>query len=500
MGTQVSGRAAVSEVDPLFRRRLDQSLAVLRELVERPGFGGGAGTVGAELELFLCDDRGAPLPANIAVVEAAGDRRVVVEGNSHLTEINLSPAPLADTPFRAMRAEMDHCVAVLAAAAAQFGARIVPIGTLPTLRPADLTADSLTALPRYAAIDAALVGRRGEPFAIDIAGEDAVRLDWGSIALVGATCSWQVHLAVAPADYTRYYNAAQLATGPALAAAGNSPLLLGKRLWHESRIPLCEQVLDDRDRRARAQGRPGRVSFGRDWLTDGVVGLFAETVREHGPTLGELSEEDPERQLRAGAVPALNELRLHQSTVWTWNRPVYDPAGGGHVRVEMRALPSGPTAADMTANAAFLVGLLIWLGDELPDMAARLPFAAARGNFRAAARDGIGSTLAWPSGLLPGEKWTAADLVTRLIPLAAQGLRRAGTAPEDSDPLLATVAERVGSGQTGAVWQRRALAAAEERRTHREALADVVRRYADLADLGEPVHRWPVPGRARAIG
>ena len=124
------------------------------------------------------------------------------------------------------------------------------------------------------------------------------------------------------------------------------------------------------------------------------------------------------------------ELRLHQGTVWRWNRPVYDPASGGHLRIELRALPAGPTVIDMLANAAFLIGLSQWLAAQDQRWTWRLSFERAEDGFYRAAQHGLAAEVTWPFGdnsrlrILP-----AAKLVPELLPAARQGWWLAGWRP-----------------------------------------------------------------------
>ena len=240
----------------------------------------------------------------------------------------------------------------------------------------------------------------------------------------GANTSFQVHLRVNPAEFTRTYNAVQLATAPVLAVAGNSPTFLGHRLWEETRIALFKQSVDDRDSRGPRR-RLARIAFGTGWLRGGPVELFAESVRLHQPLLPVLGASDPRADGEAERqAPPLDELRLHQGTVWRWNRAIYDPACGGHLRIEMRALPAGPTVIDMLANAAFLIGLSLWLAGQDPQWTYQLPFERAEHNFYRAAQHGLAAALSWPLGTetVPAHR-SSAQLVTRA---AAIGPGRAG--------------------------------------------------------------------------
>jgi hypothetical protein len=279
-----------------------------------------------------------------------------------------------------------------------------------------------------------------------------------------------------------------------LAVAGNSPTFLGHRLWEETRVALFKQAVDDRDAAGRSSRRVSRVAFGTGWTTAGALELLAESARLHEPVLPVLGPERPLALVEAGRLPALDELRLHQGTVWRWNRAIYDPAAGGHLRIELRALPAGPTVVDMLANAAFALGLTLALAPEAGRWTRRLAFQQAHHNFYRAAQLGLGAELAWPlgpdgqAGALP-----AGELALRLLPTAAQGLEAAGVAAEEAGRLLEVVEARVAAGQTGAAWQRQALAALEPRLGRERALTAMLERYLELQWAGDPVHTWPAP-------
>jgi hypothetical protein len=477
-----------------FERRLDDCLAALSRLLERPGFGTGPITVGAELELFLVDGQGRALPLNQVVREEAADPRVVLEVDRFNLELNLTPAPLAGRPFSALAGELDEALALVRRSAARRGGRIVMVGILPTLRAEELRLAALSDAARYRALNNGIRRLRREPFRIRIDGADPLELAADDIGLEGANTSCQVHLKVDPEQFASHFNAIQLAIGPALAVAGNSPTFLGHRLWAETRVALFKQALDDRDAAGRSSRRLCRVAFGTGWSATGAIGLLEESVRLHEPVLPVLSGERPLERVAAGQVPALAELRLHQSTVWRWNRAIYDPAGGGHLRIEARALPAGPTVVDMLANAAFLLGLTLALAPDADAWTRRVPFPQAHHNFYRAAQLGLRAELVWP--LDPGGRarpLPADQLVRRLLPVARQGLEDAGVLPDEADRLLAVVQARAATGRTGAVWQRRALAALEPRLGRERALAAMLERYLELQGTNRPVHTWPVP-------
>jgi hypothetical protein len=477
-----------------FEARLEESLTALGRLLERPGFGSGPVTVGAELELCLVDAQARALPRNQEVRAETADPRVVLEIDRFNLELNLTPAPLAGRPFAAMASELDQALGIVRRAAAWHGGRVAMVGILPTLRPEDLQLAALSDAPRYRALNNGLRRLRQEPFRVRISGADPLELAADDVGLEGANTSFQVHLRVDPDRFAAHFNAAQLATGPVLAVAGNSPTFLGHRLWQETRVALFKQAVDDRDAAGRSSRRVSRVAFGTGWARSGPLELLEESVRLHEPVLPVLGQERPLDRLDDG-VPALEELRLHQGTVWRWNRAIYDPAGGGHLRIEMRALPAGPTVVDMLANAAFLLGLTLSLAPGAADTTRRFAFQQAHHNFYRAAQFGLGAALAWP--LTPGGRpgiLAAPELVRHLLPAARQGLEDAGVLAEEASALLSVIEARAASGQTGAAWQRLTLAALEPELGRERSLAAMLERYLDLQQAGEPVHTWPLPG------
>ncbi|MEV0595552.1 glutamate--cysteine ligase [Nonomuraea cavernae] len=451
-----------------FGERLDEQLGALRELLDQPGFGEGPTTIGAELELFLVDGKGRPLPRNEEVRESLDDPRVVLELGRFNLEVNLTPVPLAGRPFERLGAEIQETVTKVDAAVGrledQGGA--LPIGILPTLDSEDFTREAISDQNRYRAMSRGVRRLRLEPFLVKI--ED-LELSVEDVILEAANTSWQVHIRTPPDRFARLFNAAQLATGPVLAVCGNSPYFLGRQLWEETRIALMEEAADDRDVERRYR-KDGRVTFGSDWVREGAYELFERYVRDYDPILPDLTDD-------AGPLD-VPELRLHQGTVWQWNRPVYDPADGGHLRVEMRALPAGPSCADMTANTAFLLGLTLAQAER--DLTG-YRFAETYQNFYRAAMHGLDAKLSWPG--LDGE-FEAPDLVLRLLPEARAALLAAGVVPDEVDNALGVIEERTRLRRTGAVWQREALARLNGDRNR------LVREYRENALTGVPVHLW----------
>ena len=489
MGLEIERDQFQSRDYDRFADRLASCLGVLEELLARPGFGRGPAELGAELELALIDDGARALPLNEEVLRETVDERMTVELDRFNLECNLIHCGLAGGPFAHIRREIETARDELERAAAVHGGRIAMIGILPTLSEVDLQADAMTDAVRYRALSRSLRARRGGPFQLDIDGADPLRLDCDDVTYEGAATSLQLHLRVPPDQFSDVFDAVQLATAPALAIGANSPTFLGHRLWDETRVALFKQAVDERDTRSRT--RAPRVSFGTGWLTQGPIELFRQAVRDYGVLLPVLDGEDPDEALEAGRVPALREIRLHQGTVWSWNRPVYHPHGGGHVRIELRALPSGPTIEDMVANAAFAIGVGLGLAPEMPRIREAMAFEAAHSNFYRAAQRGLEAELHWPD-LERGEVgvWKAGDLVQALGGIAREGLERFGVDPDEADRAITTIERRAVAGQTGAGWQRARLARLGDGHPTPQALEQMLEDYVARSASGEPVHEW----------
>lgn len=493
MGLEIDREQFVPRDFIRFDERLRCSLGVLEEMLGRPDFGVGTNSLGAELEVALTDPFGRPLPINEEVLRETLDERMTVELDRFNLECNLRHVDLAGRPFAHLRSECESARRELERAAALHGGRVVMIGILPTLEAADLGASAMTSATRYRALSRALRGKKRGPFQLHIQGEDALRIDAEDVTFEGAATSFQVHLRVAPSDFAAVFNATQLATAPVLAAAGNSPTFLGHRLWEETRVALFKQAVDHRSDAERQARRPARVSFGSGWLRGGPFELFREAVDEYPALLPVTYDEDPVAALAAGTVPNLKEIRLHQGTVWQWNRPVYDAHEGGHVRIELRVLPSGPTIEDMLANTAFLIGLSLGLAPAMETIRESFDFEKAHRNFYRAAQSGIDAQLDWPSEVGGGEGPSSLrQLLPRLAEIARAGLRSAEIEPAETDPLIDQIVARVESGQTGSSWQRASLAHHADGGPTAEAYRRMFADYLVRSATDEPVHLWSI--------
>ncbi len=474
-----------------YRRKVQLCLDVFETMLAQSSFDFDRPLTGMEIECNLVDADYQPNMSNQPVLEAIADPAYQTELGAYNIEFNVPPSPLGGRTGLALEAEVRASLNAAEIKANIGGAHIVMIGILPTLMPEHLTTDWMSKSARYAALNESIFTARGEDIQIDINGPEPLSLDYPSIAPESACTSMQLHLQVSPAEFAANWNAAQVLAGPQLALGANAPYLFGHRLWAETRIELFAQATDTRPDELKTQGVRPRVWFGERWITS-IFDLFEENVRYFPSLLPELSDEDPVAELAAGRAPRLSELRLHNGTVYRWNRPVYDVVNGRpHLRVENRVLPAGPTVVDMLANSAFYFGMLRTMSQEDRPLWTKMSFAAAQANFLKAARDGINARLYWP-GL--GEVTTKELVLRQLLPMADEGLRRWGVDAAVRDRFLGVIEGRAKTGRNGAAWQVSTVQSLQQRdgMPRPAALAEMLRRYCQHMHANEPVHTWDV--------
>ncbi|MCF8603093.1 glutamate-cysteine ligase family protein [Gordonia sp. HY442] len=452
--------------------------------------------LGMEVELNLTGSDSEPAMANSTVLDAIADPDFQTELGQFNVEINVSPRPFVGGDTVSLEQMLRSSLNRAESRAASTGNHLVMIGMLPTLRREHFAHQWISANPRYSLLNEQIFAARGEDLEIDIAGvplssrtaPERLATTTDSILPEAACTSLQLHLRVAPEDFAAHWNAAQAISGVQVALAGNSPFLAGKALWHETRIPVFEQATDTRPLELRNQGVRPRVWFGERWIST-IFDLFEENTRYFPALLPVSTEIDPLAELDAGRIPELEELRLHNGTVYRWNRPVYDVVdGNAHLRVENRVLPAGPTVVDVMANAAFYYGVVRGLVEADRPLWSQMSFDAARENLAAGAQWGLDSQMYWPNigWVSPGEL-----ALRRLLPLAEKGLTSFGVSEKAKRRYLGVIEGRCVTRQTGSVWQRRAVTAREDAGESREqALHGMLTDYRTLMHEGEPVHNW----------
>ncbi len=481
MGQEIQGGRFRKQDFEAFARRLDAETALLAQWHTQGTLSHRHGVGGFELEAWLVDAGGMPLPINEAFLERLNDDALVSPELSRFNiELNSTPLALGGDALRRMHRELEGNWGRCRATAAELGAELLMIGSLPTVSADQLVLENMSPMQRYRALNEQVLRlREGRPLELSIHGEEVLESLHGDVMLEAATTSFQIHLQVDAARAVRYYNALQILSAPMVAISANSPLLFGKRLWAETRIPLFEQAVAVGGIASAAYGPLRRVSFGSGYARQSLQEVFEEN-RAHFPILLPVALSDVEGELE--------HLRLHNGTIWRWNRPLvgFDEDGTPHLRIEHRVIPAGPSIADTMANAALLYGLACALAESSEPPEAALEFALARDNFYQAARYGLDAHVHW----LGGEQGRMRDLLQRLLPQAREGLEQLEVARADIDDYMGIIEARLQSGRTGAAWQ---LAWRERYGGNSNSdNAALVNAYREQQNSGLPVHDWPL--------
>jgi CBS domain-containing protein len=481
-----------------FVRKLLGDVRALDQLISERALESSCCRIGCEQEMFLVDPAWTVSPVALEVLDRLAAPQFTTELGRFNLEYNLEPIPFQGDCLQRMENQLRTNLNRARKAAGALNAEIVLTGILPTLRKSDLGLDNMTPKPRYFALNDAICRLRGGDCELRLDGADELIVKHDSLMLEACCTSFQAHYQVEPKRFAKTYNTAQAITGPLLAAAANSPLLFGRRLWAETRIPLFQQAVDTRHATASLRERSPRVSFGRHWLEQSVVELYREDIARVRVLLGAETEEDSLAMVGRGEIPRLEALQLYNSSVYRWNRPCYGLIGGTpHLRIENRVLPAGPTVLDEVANAAFFFGLLHGLPDVYDDFAAVMDFDDAHANFMSAAQEGLLAGFRW----IGGRNISARDLILdELLPLARAGLNKASIVNDDIERYLGVIEARVSTRRTGAQWMLESLACMKNLRRD-SALATLTAAIAQRQWDGEsPVHEWrlvsPEEGRA----
>jgi len=490
MGVSIDRSTFAEEEYDQAGARLRDNLAALKHLLGQPDFGRGAASLGAELELCIVDQNARALPLNREILADSMDPHLQFELDRFNLEYNLSPVAAAGAPFSAMRTELENALTSLERVASTHGGRMIAIGILPTLTMHDLQESAMTDMHRYHALSNAIGKTRRDEFRIHIEGDETVDEACEQITMEGANTSFQVHMRVDPDDFSATYNAAQLVTPLALAVGSNSPFFLGRSLWQETRIALFKQTMDTRGPSGHEWRRSARVPFGHGWARRGAYELFAESCLLYPILIPLCSDDDPLEVIGRGEIPNLDEMRLQQSTIWNWNRPVYDSAEGGHLRIEFRSLPAGPTPVDMMANAAFITGLTIGFRDRVEELLPAFPFRHAEYNFYRAAQHGLDASLLWPDLDMTSPRHASAlDLCQEFLPVASEGLAMLGVSSEERQAQLAIIERRLQKQVTAARWQQKNVQK-QGNKERSAALGAMVEEYLRHSKSGTPVADW----------
>ncbi len=488
MGDHAVNRQTDDDMMRSFMKALLNDVQALERMLEEGAFETGIRRIGAEQEMFLINKACLPASTAEAIMKQIDDPRFTYELAKFNLEANLTPLVLGGDCLRQMEKELIEVMAIVRESAAREDTDVVLSGILPTLKKSDLSLDSMIPNPRYRQLNDSIMKLRGSHLEFSIKGTDSLDITHDNVMLEACNASFQIHFQVEPDEFARLYNLAQVVTAPVIAAAVNSPLLLGKRLWHETRIAVFENSVDARSETHKARGIQPRVYFGDKWIDESVLEIFKEDIARFRVVLTNEAQDDPMAMLDRGDIPGLDALRLHNGTVYRWNRACYGITDGKpHLRIEHRTLPSGPSLIDEVANAALFFGLMSELVETYPDVRDNIAFEDARANFLAASRYGLQAQFRW----LDGHQVTAQALLREeLIPAARRGLARVGIRKVDIDRYMNVIEARTESGQTGARWLLDSLNNMPEGVTADQSLRNLTNSIVSNQVKDRPIHKW----------
>jgi hypothetical protein len=457
-----------------FHQKLEQETLLLDKLIAQKTCSHRDPVAGFEIEAWLVDKNMRPSPINKHYLATLNDPLASAELAKFNIEFNCLPEPLTGNVFSGLHQQFQSIWGKACQHAENLDHKVLMIGILPTLKPEDLHLGNMSDMHRYRALNEQILLTRGKPIHIDISGAEHLKMDHHDVMMEAATTSFQTHIQLPLQIAHHFYNASIIASAPMVALCANAPFLFGKELWHESRIPLFEQAVASGGFGGAAQGPLKRVSFGSDYARHSIIECFQENLL-HFPILLPVDQNS--------AVEAFEHLRLHNGTIWRWNRPLigFDEDGTPHIRVEHRTAAAGPSVIDSIANAAFYYGLTKNICNEIVAKGLPLPFAQAKDNFYQSARYGLDSNIIW----FDGSKHRLHHLLaSELLPRAISGLRSLGVCNSEIDGYLDIIRQRIANKQNGCQWQRHYIS------QHNHHFTEMTRIYLKNQNSGNPVSSW----------
>ncbi|MEN8175133.1 MAG: glutamate--cysteine ligase [Pseudomonadota bacterium] len=455
-----------------FRQRLDRETEILGQWMKEGVFAAEGGVGGLELEAWLVDQKARPAPLNEAFLARLDSPLVVPELATFNVEVNAQPRVLRGNALSRMHEELRDTWSGCNATASGLNARLAMIGVLPTLRETDLTLANMSPLRRYRALNEQVFRMRGgRPIKLRIDGQDKLDLVHRDVMLEAAATSFQLHLKAGMGEVARLYNASKVLAAPMVAVSANAPYLFGHDLWNETRIPLFEQAVS-----VGGTKHTTRVTYGVRYVKESIFECY-EANRDRYPILLPWVMDEDEN--------TLPHLRLHNGTIWRWNRPLigFDADNRPHFRIEHRVMPAGPTLVDMIANAAFYFGAVRFLASQAEVPEEHIPFSVSRANFYQAAKEGLDAEVTW----LDGQRGRLADLcLDFLLPQAEEGLSNFGIESAEAARWLGIIRDRIRMRRTGADWQRLWV------QRHGADLQAMTLQYLENQATDDPVHSWPL--------
>jgi len=487
MGTQTVKRLKDASERKTYFYRLLTDLEALEQMLETGAFTTDPIHIGAEQEFCLVNKNWEPSDQAVEILEAINEPHFTAELTRYNLEINLDPFPLGGTCFSQMHKQLNTLLDHGQEVAEKFKNNIVITGILPTISTRYLKESYMTPKERYKILSDAITEVKGSNMEVHIKGVDEINLHHDSIMYEGCNTSFQAHLQIDPDDFANTYNWAQAIAGPVLSVSTNSPMLMGRELWEETRIALFTQSVDTRKSTFLLNEREPRVGFGAAWAEGSAADFFKESiVRFRSLISTDFDPADSLQELREGKTPKLSALNLHNGTVYPWNRLCYGRTHGKpHLRIENRYLPSGPTTSDEIANMMFWVGVMLGRPKDWEEIHKKMDFRDAKKNFFNAARYGMAAQFHWGEKIIP----TKELILEHFLPMAYKGLIRANVSRKDAEHYLGIIQNRINT-QNGSEWMVKTYRELRKDFNAPEALRRLTASLFERSYKGYPVDAW----------
>lgn len=444
--------------------------------------------VGAEQEMYIIDEKCSPKPIANRIIEDLNDSHFTYELAKYNLEMNIGPLELHKDCLRKMERLLGEKILKASNIAGKYNATVLLAGILPTIRKKDIDIGNIVESERYLLLCSILNELCDSEYSVHITGVDEFSDTHDSPMFESCNTSFQTHFQVNPGEIVDLYNFSLLISAPLIASAVNSPFLMGKQLWDETRIALFEQAVDTRDRGKNPRDITARVFFGKKWLENSVIELFQDNIARFKPIVGADFDEDSTEILEDGGVPQLKALGLFNGTIWSWVRVCYGiTEGKPHLRIENRVLPSGPTVKDEIANAAFWFGMMNGMTERYRSIFSSFEIDQAKENFLKAAQYGLDTKMMW----LDNKAVSTQELILdELLPLSEQGLTKAGVDQQDIDLYLGILRNRVNTEKNGSNWLINSFQNLKKEITRESALHHITSALRVNQEKGDPVHTW----------
>ncbi len=471
MGSEISHREFTEEDFIAFKKALFAEIEYVKVLFDRGSeFFSDKYRIGYELEACILNSDNQPNPINKKILDDIDSplftnelAKYDLEINGHVFELDAGAPKALNNDLLSLWKQAQN-------SAKKFDAKMGLFGVLPSLKLEHFNKDLYQSdMHRYTLVSQRIKELRHESVKILFHGEDEVSLQKDDVMFEALGTSLQIHLQIPFDQAVQYYHAALLASVILVGFGANSPLVLGKRAWHESRIAIFEQSVDTRDKQRREHGEERRVHFAHGYI-DSWLDLF-EQNKMFKIIFADVRNQ-PENDL--------HHFNLHNGTIWRWIRPILgkDKDDKHTLRLELRVLPSGPTLIDTEVNIWFFIGLIHGLVKSKINLK-KIPFETLKDDFYSVAKTGFQTQFHEPENThkVSLKEWILNDGLA----MTKMGLDSLGI--DNADTYLDTIKQRTSSGQNGASWQL-------EHFKKFNSIPKLMEDYMKNSEQNIPVHKW----------